>query len=90
MIDLVMKEIKTESELKEVLKLCYKVLGTRNDELYGYDAWYHRLQDGSQPLVYAIKDEKIVSAVLGRAENKESLVIGFVACDENFRRQKIQ
>lgn len=89
MIDLVMKEIKTESELKEVLELCYKVLGTRNDELYGYDAWYQRLQDGLQPLVYAMKDEKIVSAVLGRAENKESLVIGFVACDENFRRQGI-
>lgn len=89
MIDLVMKEIKTESELKEVLELCYKVLGTRNDELYGYDAWYQRLQDGLQPLVYAMKDEKIVSAVLGRAENKESLVIGFAACDENFRRQGI-
>lgn len=89
MIDLVMKEIKTESELKKVLELCYKVLGTRNDELYGYDAWYQRLQDGLQPLVYAIKDEKIVSAVLGRAENKESLVIGFVACDENFRKQGI-
>ena len=65
------------------------MLGTRNDELYGYDAWYYRLQDGLQPLVYAIKDEKIVSVVLGRAENKESLVIGFVACDENFRRQGI-
>lgn len=50
MIDLVMKEIKTESELKEVLELCYKVLGTRNDELYGYDAWYQRLQDGLQLL----------------------------------------
>lgn len=89
MIDLVMKEIKTVPELKKVLELCYKVLGTRNDELYGYDAWYRRLQDGLQPLVYAIKDEKIVSAVLGRAENKESLVIGFVACDENFRKQGI-
>ncbi len=89
MIDLVMKEIKTEPELKGVLELCYKVLGEKNDELYGYDAWYKRLQEGSQPLVYALKDGKIVSAVLGRAENKESLVIGFVACDENFRKQGI-
>ncbi len=89
MTDLIIKEIETESELKGVLELCYKVLGTKNDELYGYDAWYKRLQDGLQPLVYALKDEKIVSAVLGRSENKESLVIGFVACDENFRKQGI-
>lgn len=89
MTDLIIKEIETESELKRVLELCYKVLGTKNDELYGYDAWYKRLQDGLQPLVYALKDEKIISAILGRAENKESLVIGFVACDKNFRKQGI-
>lgn len=89
MTDFIMKEIETESELKRVLELCYKILGTENVELYGYDAWYKRLQDGLQPLVYAVKDEKIVSAVLGRAENKDSLVIGFVACDENYRRQGI-
>lgn len=89
MTDLIIKEIGTESELKEVLELCYKVLGTKNDELYGYAAWYKRLQDGLQPLVYALKDEKIISAVLGRAENKESLVIGFVACDEKYRKQGI-
>ncbi|MBQ8524813.1 MAG: GNAT family N-acetyltransferase [Clostridia bacterium] len=89
MIDLVMKKVETEAELITVLELCYRVLGIRDDELYGYDAWYKRLQDGNEPLVYAVKDEKIVSAVLGRSENSESLVIGFVACDENFRRQGI-
>ena len=89
MLDLIMKEIETESELKRVLELCYKVLGATNDDLYGYDAWYKRLQDGLQPLVYAQQDDKIVSAVLGRAENEESLVIGFVACDENYRNQGI-
>ncbi|MBR6807011.1 MAG: GNAT family N-acetyltransferase [Clostridia bacterium] len=89
MSDLVFKEIKTESELRDVLELCYKVLGTHNDEIYGYDAWLKRLQDGLQPLIYVLKGTKIVSAVLGRAENKESLVIGFVACDENYRKQGI-
>lgn len=84
-----MKEIETEQELKEVLELCYNILGTENTELYGYDAWYKRFVEGSQPLVYARKDEKIVSAVLGRAENKDSLVVGFVACHENYRRQGI-
>lgn len=89
MIDLVMKKVETEAELITVLELCYRVLGIRDDELYGYDAWYKRLQDGNEPLVYAVKDEKIVSAVLGRAENSESLVIGFVVCDEHYRRQGI-
>ena len=35
----------------------------------GYEAWYKRFLDRSQPLVYAWKDEKIVSAILGRTEN---------------------
>lgn len=84
-----MKEIQTEQELKEVLELCYDILGTDNSELYGYDAWHKRFIDGLQPLVYAMKGEEIVSAILGRAENRDSLVIGFVACRENYRRQGI-
>lgn len=84
-----MKEIKTEQELKQVLELCYRILGENDSELYGYSAWKERLQDGLQPLVYAVEDDKIVSAVLGRAENSDSLVVGFVACDENYRRRGI-
>jgi len=83
------KEIATEEELKVVLEMCYRILGNDNAELYGYEAWSRRLRDGNQPLLYACNNEKVVSAVLGRAENKDSLVIGFVACDENYRRQGI-
>lgn len=83
------KEIKTDQELKAVLEMCYRILGNDNAELYGYEAWSRRLRDGRQPLLYACNNEKVVSAVLGRAENKDSLVIGFVACDENHRRQGI-
>lgn len=89
MCDVNRKEIETEEELKEVLAMCYEILGPGPEELYGYAAWYKRFTEGGQPLVYAMKDGKIVSAVLGRAENKESLVIGFVACRENYRRQGI-
>lgn len=89
MSNVVMKEIQTEDELMSVLELCYRILGITNHELYGYDAWRKRLHDGSQPLVYAVKDNKIVSAVLGRAENTESLVIGYVVCHENYRSQGI-
>lgn len=53
-----MKEIETEQELKEVLELCYRILGTENTELYGYDAWHKRFVEGLSPLVYAIKDGK--------------------------------
>lgn len=84
-----MKEVQTERELKQVLDLCYGILGENNPELYGYSAWKERLLNGLQPLVYAVEDGKIVSAVLGRAENSDSLVIGFVACDENYRRRGI-
>ena len=84
-----LKEIATEEELKVVLEMCYRILGNDNAELYGYEAWSRRLRDGKQPLLYACNNEKIVSAVLGRAENKDSLVIGFVACDENYCRQGI-
>ena len=83
------KEIETEQELKEVLELCYRILGNEDTELYCYEAWLSRLHDGLQPLVYAHDGGKVVSAVLGRAENKDSLVIGFVACDEMYRRQGI-
>lgn len=89
MLTVKMKEIETELELKEVLEVCYDILGTDNSELYGYDAWHKRFVEGSEPLVYAMKDEEIVAAILGRAENKDSLVIGFVACLENYRRQGI-
>ena len=83
------KEIKTEQELESVLEMCYRILGNDNAELYGYEAWLNRLKDSLQPLIYACDGDKIISAVLGRAENKDSLVIGFVACDEKHRRQGI-
>lgn len=85
----VMKEIETEQELKDVLEMCYDILGTDNTDIYGYDAWHKRFLDGLQPLVFAIKDGKIVSAVLGRAESEESLVVGFTACREEYRKQGI-
>lgn len=82
------KEVKSEQELDAVLELCYRILGEDDSELYGYDAWRRRLDNG-EPLVYGEMDGKVVSAVLGREESSESLVIGFVACAEEYRRQGI-
>ena len=89
MNDIQIKEIETVQELNEVLDLCYSILGENDSELYGYDAWYERFLNKMQPLVYAVKDDKIVSAVLGRAENPKNITIGFVVCRENYRRQGI-
>lgn len=85
------KEILTEAELDRALALCYRVLGEhlRDNELYGVKAWHARLSDNLQPLVCAEQEGRIVSAVLGRAENADSLVIGFVACDEAYRGRGI-
>lgn len=87
-MDIDIKEIKTEQELEDVLELCYRILGEDHSELYGYGAWRKRLANG-EPLVYGEKDGRIVSAVLGREESEESLVIGFVACEEEYRGQGI-
>lgn len=84
-----LKIIENEQELKDVLEMCFHILGNDNAELYGYEAWLNRFKEGLQPLVYACDGKKIVSAVLGRAENKDSLILGFVACDKDYRRQGI-
>ena len=85
---LAIKEVENEQELIAVLELCYRILGENDSKLYGYDAWRQRLAHG-EPLVYGEKNGKVVSAVLGREESSESLVIGFVACAEEYRRQGI-
>lgn len=89
MKDIIYKQIETQTELNDALELCYRILGGEDTELYGYNAWYKRFVEGSHPMVYAKTDDKVVSCVLGRAENKNSLVIGFVACHEDYRRQGI-
>ena len=89
MSELILKEIKTEEELKAVLELCYRILGNNNEEIYGFDAWHSRLREGGHPMVYAVKDDRIVSAVLGRSESNGNVIIGMVACHEDYRRQGI-
>lgn len=85
-MDLQLKNIGNEQELAAVLKMCYRILGEDNSEMYGYDAWRQRLADG-EPLLDGEKD--VVSAVLGHRESGESLVVGFVACEEEYQRQEI-
>lgn len=85
----IMHEINSIEKLHRVLSLCYEILGYDEGELYGPDAWEKRWMEGKSPMLYAKKDNTIVAAVLGRAENEESMVLGFVACEANYRRQGI-
>ena len=82
---IVMKEIQSADELKRVLDLCYGILGNDHPDLYGYEAWEKRLREKIHPLTCAVRDGKVICAVLGRAESETSLIIGMVACDEAYR-----
>lgn len=83
--------VKTEPQLKQVLDFCYGILGQhlRGISPYRYEDWKERIERDSKLLVYAHEDGNVVSAVLGRRENAESLVCGFVACEIGHRRQGI-
>ena len=71
--------VKDITELNKVLKFCYEILGDHNDNVYGPAAWENRLNE-NYLMVFAETDGDIVSAVMGRAENKDSIVLGFAAC----------
>ncbi|MCM1025551.1 MAG: GNAT family N-acetyltransferase [Roseburia sp.] len=85
------KHIENEDELSKVLKLCYDILGqaTAQSELYCYEAWKNRMREFSKLMLYAQDGNQILSLVLGRAENEDSLVCGCVACHPDFRKRGI-
>lgn len=86
------RRVENEEELGEVLRLCYSVLGNHLKDVdnYRYEDWVKRLDDGGgKLLLYAGENGRAVSAVLGRRESNDSLILGFVACDEKYRGQGI-
>ena len=76
------------TELNKVLKFCYQILGERNDDVYGPDAWADRLNE-NYLMVFAEASGDIVSVVMGRAENQDSIVLGFAACRSDYRKNGI-
>ena len=83
--------VEDEDKLRQVLQLCYRILGERlrQVEQYTYEAWRERLEGGGRLMLYAHDGDRIVSAVLARRENRRSLVCGMVACEENYRGRGI-
>ena len=84
-----LQQIQTEKMLSAALDFCYPILGHEDHEIYCRSAWLERFRSGNQPLVCAVQDGQIIAAVLGRSENSESLILGFAACREDYRRQGI-
>ena len=82
-------QITSEEMLNAALDLCYPILGHEDHELYRREAWLERFRAGNQPLVCAEANGEIISAVLGRSESSESLILGSVACREDYRLQGI-
>lgn len=86
---IIFHQIQTEERLLRALDLCYSILGHEDHEIYRRSAWLKRFRSGNQPLVCAEADGEIIAAVLGRSESAESLILGFCACREDFRRQGV-
>ena len=78
------------TELNKVLKFCYEILGEHDDtdNVYGPAAWVNRLNE-NYLMVFAETDGDIISAVMGRAENQDSIVLGFAACRADCRNNGI-
>lgn len=87
-MDYTIKRISDKSELKEVLELCWDILGQPNTDIYSEEAWQSRLDNGCL-LLYAEIDGKPAAAVLARAENSDSVVLGYCCCREEYRRRGI-
>lgn len=89
MPDIEFRQILTEELLNKALDLCYPILGHEDHPIYCREAWLERFRSGNQPLVCAIVNGEVISAVLGRSESPESLILGFAACREDYRRHGI-
>lgn len=87
-MDYTIKRISDKSELKAVLEMCWDILGQPNTDIYSEEAWQSRLDNGCL-LLYAELNGKPVAAALGRAENSESVVLGYCCCREKYRRRGI-
>ena len=90
-MDFEIKTIQNEDGLDAVLELCRRVLGENvcDNSPYTRGEWLERAHDIPDLLVYAEADGAPVAAILGRSESAESLVLGFAACDEGYRRRGI-
>lgn len=87
-MDYTIKRISDKLGLKAVLEMCWDILGQPNTEIYSEKAWQSRLDNGCL-LLYAEINGKPVAAALARAENSESVVLGYCCCREEYRRQGI-
>ncbi len=87
-MDFIIKQISNEKTLTSVLEMCWDILGKPNTDTYSEQAWRERLSDNCL-LIYAEIGDKPVAAALGRAENPESVVLGYCCFKEEYRGRGI-
>lgn len=87
-MDYTIKRISDKTVLKAVLEMCWDILGQPNTEIYSEEAWQSRL-DNCCLLLYAEIGEKPAAAALARAENGESVVLGYCCCRGEYRGRGI-
>ena len=87
-MDFTIKQIDNETSLRSVLEMCWEILGQPNTDIYSEQAWRERLSDNCL-LIYAEIGDKPAAAVVGRAENTESVVLGYCCCKEEYRGKGI-
>lgn len=70
-------QIKNEEQLAPVLEMCYRILGKHLREVdnYKFEDWKQRIDKDSALLLYAYENNKVLSAVLGRRESSDSLIL---------------
>ncbi len=57
----------------------------KNVKHYGYENLIELLRSDKEILFFAYENKNVISAVLERKENRESLILGFVLCDKKYR-----
>ncbi len=75
-----------------VLALDKKVFGISSEQrnsVYSREKWLERMTNYGDLMLFAESSGEIIGIVLGRIENKGSIIVGPVAVDESFRKHGI-
>jgi GNAT superfamily N-acetyltransferase len=83
------KTITSEEELAHVLAFCDGIFADRSTPLSATHPWSDYFQQTPELFVYAENDERIIGCVFGYRDTSNSITLGSVAVDPQYRRQGI-
>jgi predicted N-acetyltransferase YhbS len=91
-MDYAIKHVTTELELDAVLEFDKKAFGLpseRNSPAYSRERWLERMKTHGDLMLYAESGGEVIAIVFGRIENGNSVTVGPVAVDAQFRKHGI-